>query len=160
MGFACLFHSLYCNSTLRFVSLQPKVSGWDILCMSALFLYCCCLTTSGELLLCCILSSVDLGRAKAYGSNEILCLTHCSRALSLYVSAQPQGKSLKPFPQWQNITLHCLCCKTFPMSLCVGKRSVACCLNVHVRICVNCSRGVTEDLCAKTIHLSSKLIWT
>lgn len=25
--FACLFHSLYCNSTLRFVSLQPKGSG-------------------------------------------------------------------------------------------------------------------------------------
>lgn len=27
VGFACLFHSLYCNSTLRFVSLQPKGSG-------------------------------------------------------------------------------------------------------------------------------------
>lgn len=32
------------------------------------------------------LSSVDLGRAKDYGSNEILqCLTHCSRELALYV---------------------------------------------------------------------------
>jgi len=45
----------------------------------------------GVVALHCILSSVDQGRAKDYAVMKSWCLTHCSRALSLYVYAQPQG---------------------------------------------------------------------